>query len=204
MLERTCIERGQFAELLPLVVAAALMEAIFLSLLECPEDLTLPALDELCSSSLSALERPRIRMDATSPPILDRPLHELDDTTAISVRAAMLPFEPAGSSLAEEAVTLQLRAGDEDTLVELSRVAAHLTDTQLGNLILHHLGHQDLRRMLRPHGSLPSVAPLLTSFSDASLARRTVAAVLRALSEGVPLAHSFAYSPSAPAQHKDR
>lgn len=192
MLERACLEHGQLAELLPQIAGAALLEGIFLARLECPGDLTLPALEELRAAVVSALQQPLVGVGTAARPNFDGPLEELDDTTAIGALAAMLAFEPAGSSLAEQAVALQLRLGDDDTFVELSRVAAFLTDGQRARLILHRLGHEDLRRMLRPYGSLPSVAPLLTSFTDASVAGRTLAAVELALAEGIPLALSFA------------
>lgn len=190
ILERACFASGEFAELLPQIVGAALTEALFLSRLENPEDLAAPAVDELRASALDALEQPGLATPAQRPDP-STPLAELDDFTAIGVRAAMLPFEPAGSALAQEAVALQLRAGDDDTFVELARAAAFLSDAQRGTLILHRLGHEDLRRMLRPHGSLATVAPLLQTLTDPTVRERVRAVVERGLTEGIPLVQSF-------------
>ena len=95
-------------------------------------------------------------------------LEGLDDFAGVEARAALADHAPPTVSrrLLAEAVAIQLRAGDADSLIALTRRAGLLTQREATSLALAHLGHDRLDRLLRPLGHLWHVAPLLRRASD--------------------------------------
>ncbi|NUP12222.1 MAG: hypothetical protein HOW73_39755 [Polyangiaceae bacterium] len=106
---------------------------------------------------------------AASPTLLEAILEGLDDVSAVEVRATVVPYVADASlraRLLAEAVERQLRGGDDDSFARLTLSAAALTREQAAALVLARLGHDSLRRLLRPHGNLAAVAPLLPRASS--------------------------------------
>jgi hypothetical protein len=163
-IEQDLLAGGAVSELAELV-RVAVLEAVFLSHLESPSDLAPAVLDPLLDHATQTLD-PSKRAPTTLGPSL----------------------EPAG---AEEAVVQQLERGDDDTFVELTRAATSFTDAQRVRLIVHRLGHEALRGLLRPYGCLSAVAPLLTTLTESDVLPKIELSLRAALAEGVALALTF-------------